>query len=590
MIRPGVFATVGVALLVLTAQPVSAEVVLLDSFEDGDVSEYTLTDPGDTTVQTNLVREGAYALNLSSVNLDAAQAVSTSGLDEYPDPGESWTTYVHWTQTTVQSEIFWAAQGTGSTPDGYEIQIVSNGAVDLKRVESGTDTTLDSLGNADLGTNEWVNVTVRWGAGGEIAISVHNESGLVGWLNASDGTYTDGGIGYRAIDNNPTTGSNVTFDTPTIGALEIREVVAPNALIAPDQVNVTLYQGTDILDRQTTSGVVSLEDLQPGQPFVAQAESGDYIARRSAFVSPEDNRTMYLLNKSATTISPTFVLRDFTGRYPPEDTQLFVQRSIDGNWTTVSGDYFGSVNQVGTTLEANRRYRLVVHNGQTGNRRVLGPVTLSTSTTVELTVRTGEIQITGLGPAVRYTPETRALEATATPALTVRVEQRDRPLEEWNISVSYTAPDGTTQQLTSTDGTNPLGTTYDPTIDLQNRAGGTVTVDVRWVVDGVTGQTSANFSVVRAAGNANALIPTLATVSTRLPARHVGAFQSAVSILVTVVAVGVVADRTLFSTEALGAVGVVLLTGFAVLAWLPYSVLFAATISFLALAGLRRVA
>lgn len=607
--RAPTIAALVLALLVVTAQPASAATtfVIVDSFEDGDVDEYQLTDAPNTTVQQTRTFAGKYALNFSDTGAAHSLPTASEPLPTYPDPGNRWTTFLGFDPGESAGEenlheLYFGTQNDTADPYGYVVRISetssndadtflqigidkrnSTGLHDLTAPNGSTSPASDIIGYTK---NSKLNVTTYWEKDGWINVSFTNRAGTTVWIRGKDTEFRDGGVGYEmgVVPSD----SPATVDGPAPGDLLIRTESTPNDLITAKQVNATLYQGTTILDRETTTGVVSMAGLAAADPVVVQLSADGYVTRRTAFEDARGNKTAYLLNTSATTVQPSFRLRDFAGRHPPENTLLLVQRDINEQWTTVAGDYFGSVNRVSTPLLADERYRLVVVNTETGNRRPVGTFAATSNELLDVVIRQGAIEIEGLPPLVRYTPGTGSLPATDPAGFSLDLTPRSSTIYSWSVDIDLVQPDGTRSDLASTSrSTN--GGTYDPSLNLTDENGSTVVVETSWTTaDGTSGSTVRNYSVRRPVTNPHALLPALASINGRLPSQHVEPFQAFVSIALAILGTAAVATRVPLSTEALGGVTVAILAVFGILAWLQYAVVFVAIVTWLAFAGVRR--
>jgi hypothetical protein len=198
--------------------------------------------------------------------------------------------------------------------------------------------------------------------------------------------------------------SDFTFTTP--GTLEIYHETEPEDLVNNTQVNLTIFADDEIHTRNTTDGTVDLSGL-PTEDLVIRGEADGFFTRELVLESLADQPRMYMLNTSASTVNVTFQLEDKTGgkfppvlssswnvtltggNFPPETTQLYIEKPITRNGSTsyevVAADEFGSANSYRVPLEKDQRYRLRVKN-RDNDQRTLGPYAASETETVTLTV------------------------------------------------------------------------------------------------------------------------------------------------------------------------------------------------------------
>lgn len=379
-----------VALLIATAQPASAAIIRIDSFEDGDVSEYTIIgDASNVTVQSNKVRSGSQALNLTagaaSSGLKETAVYSTSGLSEYPAQGDQWTTFYRFNGTAQTTLIAWAVQSETSDPDGYFVETVQAGNIELFVRDGGSTTTLATISDGGEYLNEWTNTTVQWDQSGQINISIRNESGLVGWLNASDTTFSSGGLGFKTTNNDPGFPAVATFDSPTY-SISIRN--ESSGELITDQVTVTKYGNDSVETETTTSGSFNLTNFLNESNIPVKLESGNYNTRNTIIKDPRSEQNVYLINSTTTTSDIEFLVDDKTGLFPPRETLLIIERPVklDGTlqYREVARGELTAANLYSVRLENDARYRIRVKNGP--DERAIGPYVPEGDETVTLTI------------------------------------------------------------------------------------------------------------------------------------------------------------------------------------------------------------
>lgn len=181
-----------------------ATVPIIDDFEDGDVSEYTMPsdDTGYIIAQTGTVRSGTYAGQIGGVNDNQANAYSTSGLDNYPQSGDTIEYYSQMTRDSSEGDqtIFKFAHtrtGTGTGDyEGYRITFGARGnELAIWRNDGGSFAKLSSSNYTVTETNEWLRFVIGWKTDGSITTTVYDSSNtkLVSTTTV-DSTYKSGGI------------------------------------------------------------------------------------------------------------------------------------------------------------------------------------------------------------------------------------------------------------------------------------------------------------------------------------------------------------------------------------------------------------
>lgn len=180
----------------------TAGAVIIDGFEDNDLSEYS-GDTGQYQTQTGTVKDGTYALQGTSDG-SAYLIQSTSGLDNYPSEGD---TFRWWYQTDTG--------GAGSGYFRYGLQDSNNhyrGGIDranselrLEIRDSGNLTTLAS--NAlSISSGTWYELELVWQTDGTMTLTAYDDTGSqLAQCSATDTSYTSGGVGFNVFYGSGTT-------------------------------------------------------------------------------------------------------------------------------------------------------------------------------------------------------------------------------------------------------------------------------------------------------------------------------------------------------------------------------------------------
>lgn len=236
-----------------------------------------------------------------------------------------------------------------------------------------------SVRDPDFGTSQGDSVTARFyrgdgtlvgtdstAANGTVSTSL---SGSAGGTNAWYVTIRDE---YGAVQNS----SLFAFEVPS--EMHIRPERNESKLIdGPVDITVRLYAEERTISRTVSDGTVNLTGVPVDQPIVATTSADGWVDRRVLIRDIYRQQSVFLLNKSATTVSNTFSLTDKSGSYPPADSTLEIQRALNATsdeglvWRTIAGDYFAADSRFPATLQYNARYRIMVQNEQ-GQTRVLG--------------------------------------------------------------------------------------------------------------------------------------------------------------------------------------------------------------------------
>lgn len=171
----------------------------VDDFEDGDISEYS-GDTGNYSVQTADVHGGNQALESTSTGTPFFNIRSTSGLDNYPEAGDSF----HWwvnsdtgdggTQARIAGKF-----GLQDASNYYDVQFdFNNGNIAINERVSGSETQLGIAAGFTTTAGTWYKVGVDWGDNGTITAIAYESDGSTQMdsVTASTNTYASGGIGW----------------------------------------------------------------------------------------------------------------------------------------------------------------------------------------------------------------------------------------------------------------------------------------------------------------------------------------------------------------------------------------------------------
>jgi hypothetical protein len=194
----------------------AADSNVIDDFEDGNLDEYQLfRETEGAVVVSNPTYSGSKAL---SVENKSTEMVSTTGLDYYPSAGDTFSTNIRWEGTANALALCYGVQDYDNryyaqvSPDAQNIR--------LYREENGSKYQLaKQLSGVNLSEDTWYELRVEWQSDGTHTFSVYEDDGTrVAQVSAVDTTWSDGGIGYRAMEFG--TGATDYFDfTATVGAV-----------------------------------------------------------------------------------------------------------------------------------------------------------------------------------------------------------------------------------------------------------------------------------------------------------------------------------------------------------------------------------
>jgi hypothetical protein len=532
----------GTTALTVHGLPASTEIAAVDA--SGDVLNVTTTDG--SGVATFSLPQSSHTVRLQTN--DGAPSVDNSSLtpnttaESVDDPSE----------ITLEADI--------EDPDFPDDEVNASFYVDGEYVGSET---LQDAGTAS--------VTISETTAGDHSWNVQVE-------DAFGATSTSSNASFRIADE-----------------LLVLNESSPTELVNNTSVEVRFFFDSDsedaslVVERDADNGTVNMTGLPADDPFVVVADAPGYEPRRIYVESLTETQRVYLLPESTKSVETSFTLQDYTGAFRDSESVLLVQRALNGSWQTVQGDYFGASGDMSAILKYNTRHRLVLLNTQTGQRRVLGTYTPLSSQEVMLEVTaSGEIQIQFGGPSVTVSPSARSLPDLSTVSVTSALSANGQDVLDWNVTVTY--EDGSTSQTLASESYTGVGPgEFTSTLDLTNKSGGEVVVDIQWTLeDGDAGRKTVRFGVRETYRNQNSLLSVLGALTGLVPEANQGMFQGLLSVFVTLVTMFAVGSKLRASTELVGMVGVVMLAGWGTIGWLPYNAVFAAAIAWVAITGLRR--
>ena len=169
-------------------------------YESGEtVADYYGGDTGAASRQTSTVAEGSTALNISTSSDGERTISSTSGLPRYPSPGDSFAVNVRASISNTFPRFRWATGDETQTPGGYAVMYDTGNTDELSIFRydgSGNSTRLKTVSVSE-NVDEWTRMEVDWGTDGSITARLYDSSNTqLGSTNATDSTYSSGGIGF----------------------------------------------------------------------------------------------------------------------------------------------------------------------------------------------------------------------------------------------------------------------------------------------------------------------------------------------------------------------------------------------------------
>lgn len=413
---------------------------------DGDISDADFGTDADESVTAALVVDGT---TVDSTTVSSNQTVGltwgdpTAGQHDYSIEVSDAYGGTSSSQTFTITGAYEQPQITNLTPSG--------------RITTRPTQLSAAVSDADFDAGDSVDVTfsLDGAAVGSVTVT-RNQTAAVSLTGVDAGSHN---VTVTATDSfgTATATATTTFTTPEV--IEVRNESAPGQLITGPNITVQgrLFSGELIFKKTATNGTIDMTDLPADRDYVLVLNADGFYQRRTLVDSLYQQQSVYLLPKTVPTVSKSFVLRDVSGNYPADQTQLIIERPLNRSglrWHTIAGDYFGSSNEYPVVLEDNTRYRLTVQN-DAGDQRVLGSYSARTSGTEVLKVKGVPIYRNASGGyvanstrrdgqvIVRYadpTGQTSAYEVTVYPEgnrsnVTYQDQVYDAPVENYSAYV-----------------------------------------------------------------------------------------------------------------------------------------------------------
>lgn len=142
---------------------------VIDDFESGSLSSAYSGERSYFDVQSSVVTQGSYALR--GEDSSSHRIISTSGLNAYPDPGESFTVNMRYDSNLSSMDFYFACQteSFSNRPPGYSVEITGpvgqvTDKLSINRIDQ--DETLNRITTIDFDAsayaNEWLEAEVFW--------------------------------------------------------------------------------------------------------------------------------------------------------------------------------------------------------------------------------------------------------------------------------------------------------------------------------------------------------------------------------------------------------------------------------------------
>jgi len=170
---------------------------IIDNFEDANISEYEhdTSRPGRASIVSSPTDSSSHSLKISD---ESTELISTSGLDAYPSPGDTFCYKIRGSGGTDMTNFRYGVQNHN---DGYFVRInIADDKLKLYRLKNGSATILDrQVSGFSLNQDTWYETRIKWGTNGSHTVSLHdNYDTQLAQISGGDSTWSSGGIGLDA--------------------------------------------------------------------------------------------------------------------------------------------------------------------------------------------------------------------------------------------------------------------------------------------------------------------------------------------------------------------------------------------------------
>jgi len=542
-----------------------------DMAVDDDVEDFNYSASSSTTlrVQTETSNQRLMAVASSGEILDYSDADSAGDVS-FDLPNGDYNVRIQSADTPTLTN---ADPGGGDAVSEFEVNLSIN---------TSDDDFADS--------NETVDVTFYNGDD----VSVGTDSLTTDGAATTDFTADPGTNTWYAVaedkQNNTVTSSEFTFEAPA--TLTIRDETDASKTIDAN-TTIEFYPQGDldtVVTRQATGGTVNMTGLPSDQPLVTVASADGYETRRVFLRSFVDSQDIYLLPADANSVAVEFDLEDFSGDFPDSDTVMILEREINGTFQTVQGDFFGATGRWDAVLLEDKRHRLYLRNIETGVEKPLGQFTPQISGVQTVRVeQQGSVTLSEQSTQILPEPAVGSIQASSSASFGVRIEEGDKSITSYNITVEHVPPSGNKTVLATRSGSETG--TEDFTLNLTNKTG-SVQAQVDYETsDGSGGLVTISREIREYYPAADGLLGGLLNVGDGLgagPDQGSSGVSTMVAFILSVLATVGAAYGTRGSSEATGLAALGSLSFFTIIGWLGTNVLFAAAAAFGAMILMRQ--
>lgn len=291
---------------------------VIDSAEDADIDEYGGY-TGNISVTSTTSTDGSYSIEHTTDGAGKYEVESSSGLNDYPQSGDTFKVDVKISDSNDLPRIRWATQG--STGTGYGVQ-VANANNNIEFLVGGSKVKTATLGST-MSTGQWYTFTIQWGGGGQMQVTVNDSSGSeIASISYTDTTYSSGGIAF-GHDNQHGQSTSAYFDYWRFGTKKAEAVDSAQYLSANHSVS-NVKQLSINLTLSNASATVEAQYWDGSQWQVANSSTYSTTGNYTLDVSGHASAVKWRTNVTYFGIgsSPTAQMHDETYLFQARDPDI----------------------------------------------------------------------------------------------------------------------------------------------------------------------------------------------------------------------------------------------------------------------------
>lgn len=278
--------------------------MLIDGFEDGDLSEYS----GDTvefTASTTNPFDGSYSLECSTTSSGSRTITRT---DISWGPSNDSTLQYQLNRERHTTDLFFGVQS--STDVSYRTRVkdyeTNDTIIQIAKSDGGFSVLSSTPLNIDKTAYDWLRIVVDWQSGGEITATVYDQTAIqLGVVSATDTAIGAGGIGVGVNSDDSTNDRTTYFDTIETVAIADADVTTHTAVSGSIDIRTVANGSFDV--RNSFTGNTQMIEVQDATFVQGDTQYFDVsvVDANDNPVDLTDSSIEYTISDTETTVTKT---------------------------------------------------------------------------------------------------------------------------------------------------------------------------------------------------------------------------------------------------------------------------------------------